>query len=355
MTSRDAALQRRLWQHRVVISVGLVLSAGGSYGDPWHVGAVAALGDETGWDARRADLIVGTSVGSITGLGYRVGVAPADRLAQLLGRPVSPEGRAVLDRVVTPYREGAADRRLRPQSPRLALAALWPPWRARPVHAGVGLVPAGRATTEALERRLAELHPERWPAERFWVTAVRLADGRRVVFGRDDAAVTAARAVRASCAVPGRYRPVMVGGHRCVDGGVESSTNADLAGPPAFDLVVVSSAMTGPRRGPGGGGRDRRQDGPGRGFRVLRRDLMRRRLSREVAAVRRRGSAVLVLEPDAETVEAIDAGPGEGFEGRIARAAYEAARRRLRHQDGPGFASLLEQAAAQKQREPEAA
>ena len=317
-----------------MISVGLVLSAGGSYGDPWHVGAMAALCDETGWDARRADLIVGTSVGSITGLVYRAGVSPADRLAQLLGRPVSPEGRAVLDRVVTPYREGTAGRRLRPQSPQLALAALWPPWRVRPVHAGVGLIPAGRATTEALERRLAELHPGRWPAERFWVTAVRLADGRRAVFGRDDAAVTAARAVRTSCAVPGRYQPVTVGGHRYVDGGVESSTNADLAGPPAFDLVVVSSAMTGP-----GTGRSR---GPG----ALRRRLMERRLSREVSAVRQRGSAVLVLEPDAATAEAIAAGSGEGSEGQIAQLAYEAARHRLAHQDGPGLASLLERAAA---------
>lgn len=316
-----------------MISVGLVLSAGGSYGDPWHVGAMAALGDETGWDARRADLIVGTSVGAITGLVYRAGVSPADRLAQLLGRPVSPEGRAVLDRVVTPYREGTADRRLWPQSPQLALKALWPPWRARPIHAGVGLIPAGRATTEALERRLAELHPGRWPAERFWVTAVRLADGRRAVFGRDDAAVAAARAVRASCAVPGRYRPVTVRGHRYVDGGVESSTNADLAGPPAFDLVVVSSAMTGPGTGPG--------RGPG----ALRRRLMGRRLSREVSAVRQRGSAVLVLEPDPAAAEAMAAGSGEGSEGRIARFAYEAVRRRLDHRDGPGFASLLEQAA----------
>ena len=318
-----------------MISVGLVLSAGGSYGDPWHVGAMAALGDETGWDARRADLIVGTSVGSITGLTYRAGVSPADRLAQLLDRPVSPEGRAVLDRVVTPYREGSAGRRLRPHSPQLALKALWPPWRARPVHAGVGLIPAGRATTEALERRLAELHPLRWPAGRFWVTAVRLTDGRRAVFGRDDAAVTAARAVRASCAVPGRYRPVTVGGHRYVDGGVESSTNADLAGPPAFDLVVVSSAMTGPSTGPG--------RGPGA---ALRRRLMGRRLSREVDAVRRRGSAVLVLEPDTAAAEAMAAGPGEGSEGRIAQFAYEATRRRLGQRDGPGFASLLERAAA---------
>lgn len=316
-----------------MISVGLVLSAGGSYGDPWHVGAMAALSDETGWDARRADLIVGTSVGSITGLVYRAGVSPADRQAQLLGKPVSPEGRAVLDRVVTPYREGTAGRSLRPQSPQLALAALWPPWRVRPVHAGVGLIPAGRATTETLERRLAELHPGWWPAERFWVTAVRLADGRRAVFGRDDAAVAAAKAVRASCAVPGRYQPVTVGGHRYVDGGVESSTNADLAGPPAFDLVVVSSAMTGP------------DIGPARGPGALRRRLMGRRLSREVDAVRQRGSAVLVLEPDAAAAEAMAAGSGEGSEGRIAQLAYEAARRRLAHQDGPGLASLLERAA----------
>ena len=46
---------------------------------------VAALCDETGWDARRADLIVGTSVGAISGLIYRAGVSPADRAGPLTG------------------------------------------------------------------------------------------------------------------------------------------------------------------------------------------------------------------------------------------------------------------------------
>ena len=135
-------------------------------------------------------------------------------------------------------------------------------WRIRPVHAGLGLLPTGRRTTGTLERRLEELHPDQWPTERFWVTAVRLTDGRRVVLGRDDIAATAARAVRASCAVPARYQPVGIGSHRYVDGGVHSSTNADLAGPPAFDLVVISSAMTVSGRT------------PGRSLRVLRRGWM---------------------------------------------------------------------------------
>ena len=74
---------------------------------------------------------------------------------------------------------------------------------------------------------------------------MRLSDSKLVVFGRDDVDVTAAEAVRASCAVPALFEPVTLGGQRYVDGGLHSYSNADLTGPPAFDLVVVSSPMSG--------------------------------------------------------------------------------------------------------------
>ena len=150
---------------------------------------------------------------------------------------------------MTPYTEGHSERdwaEHRPQSPTMTARALWPLGQVRPLHAAVGLLPRGTRTTEALEQRMAELHPEPWPARRFWAAAVRLSDGERVVFGRDDVQTTAAEAVRASCAVPIRYEPVTVDGRRYVDGGVHSYTNADLMGPPAFDVVIVSSPMSGP-------------------------------------------------------------------------------------------------------------
>jgi len=41
-----------------------VLGAGGIAGFSFHVGALAALAELTGWDPRDADLIVGTSAGA---------------------------------------------------------------------------------------------------------------------------------------------------------------------------------------------------------------------------------------------------------------------------------------------------
>ena len=49
-----------------MFSIGLVLSAGGPLGDPWHSGVLGRLQETTGWDARTADLVIGTTAGAIT-------------------------------------------------------------------------------------------------------------------------------------------------------------------------------------------------------------------------------------------------------------------------------------------------
>ena len=339
------------------VSVGLALSAGGAVAEAWHSGVVQALAEATGWDARGAELILGTSAGAITGLCLRTGLSPADLYARQQGEPMSTDGQALLDRVVTPYAEGCNDRdwtERGPQSPTLAARALWPPWEARPLHAVVGLLPRGARTTESLEQRLSEMHPEVWPQRRFWVPAVRLSDGERVVFGRDDVQVSAALAVRASCAVPVRYEPVTVDGHRYVDGGVHSYSNADLLGPPAFDVVVVSSVMSGSAGWPkvrgalsqawttalGGLGRSAgRAEAPdrtwlsealdqawcdGRAFRAARRQWVDDKLRAEIDSLRRRGVAVLVVDPDADGVELIDSATDDNVGRDIERDDTEA-------------------------------
>ena len=379
------------------ISVGLVLSAGGAAAEAWHAGVVRALHDVTGWDARSADLIMGTSAGAITGLCLRAGIPPADLYAHRRGEPVSDEGQAIIDRVVTPYREGRSERDWAaqgPQSPTLVARALWPPWQARPLHAAVGLLPRGTRTTEALQQRMAELHPEPWPADRFWVPVVRLSDGERVVFGRDDLQATAAEAVRASCAVPVLFEPVTVDGRRYIDGGLHSYTNADLMGPPAFDLVVVSSPMSGTAgwsavrgslseawtsaRSGVGLGEPRPQTADrvwwsealerawddGRAMRAARRQWVDDKLNEELDGLRRRGISVLVVEPDADGVERVDTGSGEDVDrtghgsekadhgdpmwvwrAEMASIADQAARRILNDRDNRRPAGLLRRAA----------
>src|SRR6478672_11229899 len=82
--------------------IGLVLGAGGVTGGAFHAGVLSALADVLGWDARTAEIVVGTSAGSLTGAILRAGLPPADLAARAQDRPLSAEGRRVLSRVVPP-------------------------------------------------------------------------------------------------------------------------------------------------------------------------------------------------------------------------------------------------------------
>ena len=99
------------------------------------------------------------------------------------------------------------------------------------------MIPAGRLPTDHLGAPYDALFGDRWPPEPLWIVAVHLDVGHRVVFGgavvAADPDATVAQAVQASCAVPGYFAPVVVGGERFVDGGVHSTTNADVAAPAA--------------------------------------------------------------------------------------------------------------------------
>ena len=53
-----------------------------------------------------------------------------------------------------------------------------------------------------------------------------------------------AAAVLASCAIPGYFRPVDIGGTEYVDGGVHSATNADVLRSDGLDVVVIISSMS---------------------------------------------------------------------------------------------------------------
>ncbi len=65
------------------------------------------------------------------------------------------------------------------------------------------------------------------------------ATGRRVPFGRAGAPrADLADAVAASCAIPGLYHPVTIAGRRYVDGGIYSTSNADILRNQGLDLVI---------------------------------------------------------------------------------------------------------------------
>jgi NTE family protein len=172
-------------------------------------------------------------------------------------------------------------------------------------------LPAGTLPTEAFVGGLRRILDPAWPERPTWICAVRLDDGARVVFG----APRAPRpnwpdAVAASCAIPSLFEPVEIGGHRYVDGGAHSVTNVDVVAGLGLDLVVVSAPMT------------MRAGGARLALDVPLRVATSARLAREAAAVRRSGTAVVVLQPTAADrramgLNAMDAGRRE----RVTRQA----------------------------------
>ncbi|MBI2709586.1 MAG: patatin-like phospholipase family protein [Actinobacteria bacterium] len=272
--------------------IGLVLGAGGIVGGAFHAGSVAALAEATGWDARDADVIVGTSAGSVVAASLRAGLPPADHLARITGGPLTAEGARLL-RAAPPRPAASFDPRdllagaRRPVAPHLALGALVRPGRVRPGAAIAGMLPAGRNPTESIGDGIRALYGSvRWPARPLEICAVRLRDGHLAVFGREAGLpeVDVGRAVEASCAIPGFFRPVRIGSDTFVDGGVHSPSNAGLLRDRGLDLAVVISPMSVAPAAL------RASLGTGRSLPALM-------LGREVRSLRRAGTTVLVVEP----------------------------------------------------------
>jgi NTE family protein len=305
-------------------TVGLVLGAGGVVGYAWHCGVLAAVERETGWDARTAAVVVGTSAGASVAATLRAGLSAADHLARVTGEPLSPAGRLLAARAAgrpgadLPTRPAFGVRR--PASPTLLARALL-----RPGVALAGAMPAGTAPTAAIGDRIRAVHDRRWPEEPTWICAVRLSDGRRVVFGRDAVDVPdIGTAVEASSAIPGWFAPVAVAGQRYVDGGAHSPTNADVVGGLGLDLVVVSSPMSavGATFGP--------------------RAWHARTLAREVRGLRAAGTPVLVLQPTADDAATLGVNAMDpSRQADAARLAARSAASRLARPDAAALVDLL--------------
>jgi NTE family protein len=279
-----------------MIRVGLVLGGGGVSAQAFHAGLLAALEEVLGFDARKAEIIVGTSAGASTGALIRAGFAGSDLVRRARGEPPSERLSGLLTRLGPPldiaaFRAAPQPRFGPPASPRTLLTLARHPRQARPALLAAALMPAGQIPSEQVAEPMDRLYGGTWPAHPLWLCAVRLPDGRRTVFGKPGAGtapVSVGTAVAASCAVPGFYTPVEIGGHRYVDGGVWSATNADvLAGEP-LDLVIVSSPMT---VTPGLSRPSR--DAP------LRLTL-RRQVNAELNAISKRGTPAILVQPRPE-------------------------------------------------------
>ena len=290
--------------------IGIVLGAGGMLGGAWLAGALDALAGETGIEAGGAEVVVGTSAGSAIGALATAGVAPAELAAYACGRsleglragwegPVLGAGAGAQRDRATGFRLARALPLPGPGSWRMALGTLTRPARHTPAAVLAGWMPKGLVDTRPLRAGIERVAGGRWPsAPGLWIAACDYRTGRRVTFGRAGApAATVPEAVAASCAVPGFYRPVRIGGHSYVDGGVCSMSNLDLVRGLGLDLVVclnpTSSRAVISDRSPGGL------------VAAAVRAASGRRLGHEAAKLRAEGAEVVLLQPGAEEVRAM--------------------------------------------------
>ena len=95
------------------------------------------------------------------------------------------------------------------------------------------------------------------------------------------AGVDLVAAVASSCSLPGVFPPVTVKGRRYMDGGMRSTTNADMAA--GYDLVVVVAVSL-----------------PGAAF-------LTQSLDEEVESLKAGGATVVTILPDDEALETFGA------------------------------------------------
>jgi NTE family protein len=208
------------------VEKALVLGGGGVTGIAWEIGILAGLA-EHGVDLTDADLVVGTSAGSVVG----VDVRSATGLPELYKAQTQPPGDS---EIYARMGLGVIAKYLR------AMLFSRKPEVAR-VRVGAMALRAKTETEEARRRVIESRLPAlEWPEGKLQVTAVDALTGELMVF---DAAsgVRLVDAVGASCAVPGIWPAVSINGRRYVDGGIRSAANADLAA--GYDRVIIIAPL----------------------------------------------------------------------------------------------------------------
>ena len=284
--------------------VGLVLGAGGVLGGAWLTGGLEALARETGWDPAGADYVVGTSAGSMIGALCASGVPPWFMVAHSAGETfdgvTDADGRPAADA----DRSGGAvfklERALPPIGPgsiQLALRSAARPHRHTPAAVVAGWLPRGVISTKSLQDVIRRVVPRGWSEHpNLWVVACDYATGRRVPFGREGAAeAELAKAVAASCAIPGFYHPVTIGGRRYVDGGLYSNSNLDLLRAEQLDLVIClnPTSTLNPVRA----------WNPAERLAAIARRDSGRRLGSEAKKLRAAGTRVVLIQPTGKDLE----------------------------------------------------
>ncbi len=190
---------------------GLILGGGGVVGIAWEIGVAAGLHEAIGFSARDAAVVVGSSAGSAAGALLSVGRPIEELVAQqrhvpgnVAPRPAAATGggtSVVPDEIMRLLvsNQGNIEERARKIGP-LAMKA--------PVS----------LNEEAFVASFVRMFgTAEWPETDLRATTADCASGASVLLSRADG-IDLARAVAASCAIPGFFPPISVNGRWMMDG-----------------------------------------------------------------------------------------------------------------------------------------
>lgn len=206
----------------------LVLGGGGSVGIAWETALLAGMADG-GTDVGNADLVVGTSAGSIVGAHLAHGHDPREQLEMLRSNDERASG-------VTPGTDMESIR---------ATFSLWSEREMtaeRCAQVGALALRAKTADEDRWVQSFVDIGFEGWPERLFVAVAVDCESGELAAFDRSSG-VSIERALAASCSVPALFPPVTIDGRRYTDGGVRSGTSAQLAGRIQPDRVLIIATI----------------------------------------------------------------------------------------------------------------
>ena len=213
----------------------LILAGGGIAGIGWETGILRGIADEAPDTARAlldSDVLVGTSAGSTVAAQISSPLSIEELFDRQIGDISSEiDSGADFDAITALFLSAVAEPGdVREKLQRIGTVALNAPTVAEPVRRKV------------IEGRLPS---HQWPAQDLRVTAIDTATGDLAVFD-SSSGVELVDAVAASCAVPGTWPPVTIGGRRYMDGGVTSSVHTAVAADCATAVVLVPASESAP-------------------------------------------------------------------------------------------------------------
>ena len=264
----------------------LVLGGGGPVGIAWESGLVAGLA-QGGVDLGRADFTLGTSAGSFVGARLALGADAATFADSIIADRIPGEERPSPSRGPDTRTGGGAPPDLTALMRLMgeAQGGVRNPAEVRQEIGAFALAAptmAENAFIETFGKSFSTLPTDAWPERGFACTAVDAETGAFQLWTQASG-VGVVRAVASSCSVPGVYPPVTLNGRRYIDGGMRSSTNADMA--VGHKLVIVVAV----RLGAAGGALGER---------------IQARFDEEVETLKDGGATVLTITPDEDAVAA---------------------------------------------------